>query len=174
MELASVFVMPGRGSSRPPTVLLSVVALGLLAVYVLAVALVLGMLVGALIDGLLLGESFTTSLESAFDWLDAAGHELVSKAIDALLIACGGWMAARHAVHAPRLHAFLVAAATLAAERGMADEPLDSPIWQSAAVSAAFLLLATLTGGLATRWPDSSRSAFAALAARLRAKPVRR
>lgn len=172
MELASGFMVPGRGSSRPPTVLWSVVALGLVAVYGLAVAMVLGMLVGALIDGLFLGESFITSLGSAFDRFDWTDNELFSRVTDALVIAGGALVAARHALHAPKLHGFLVAAATLAVEGWMADEPLDSPVWQSAAVAAALLLLATWAGGLATRWPDSSPSVFAKLVARLRAMRV--
>jgi hypothetical protein len=38
MELASGFAVPGRWPSRPPTILWSVVALGLLSVYALALA----------------------------------------------------------------------------------------------------------------------------------------
>jgi hypothetical protein len=172
MDVDSGFVMSGRESPQTPTVLWSVVALGLLSACGLWVAMALGMAVGTLLDGLRLDDPFITSLGSAFDRMDSAGYELFIQVTDVLLIACAALVAARHALHSPKLHGFLVAASILAVNGWMADELLESSLWWTVAVSAATLLLATLAGGLATRLPDSSRSVFAMLVARLRARHV--
>lgn len=150
---------------RPPTVLWSVVSLGLLSMVALWFALGLGAIAGATIHEMLSGESFAASLAIAAKSEVLQKHKLLSISMDAIVLGCGGYVAARHALHAPRLHGFLVAAICIGIG-GLADDFDNYTVMRSTLINVAMLVSATLGGELASRWPGSSRSALGALLAR--------
>lgn len=173
MAAAYSLEAPMRDEARPPTVLWSVVALGALVAIVLACAFQIGVLIGSLVDGTLIGRTAAQSVALALGLTDSLRDSVLVSVADALLIAGGAFVAARHALHAPKLHGFLVAASILLVGAMLETEPSTAFASQFTLPAAFNLVLATLAGGWATRWPDSSRSARSLFAAWVRASRAR-